>query len=342
MKKVQIVLIGLGTVNIGLLRIILEKRSALQSKYEVDFIIVGVADSSGVAINEAGFGIEELIELKKSHGSVSTLPGYLTGVPTEELPKHLEADLLVEGSPVNLQDGTPGLQVVLNAMRREWAIVLANKAPLVLAYDELHEMAVSHEVGLAYSATVCGGLPVINVLTRDLKAATMMSFRGILNSTSNFVLREIQRGCSFEEAIGEAKRLGVAEADPNLDISGQDTANKLFIIMKSFSDFAGSIADIDIEGIADIDIDIIKKSAEKGHKIKLLGKAEMKIGLWKLEVKPVDLPIHSFLGACDGREMGFEMETDLYERISMKMYEEDSTGTSAAVLRDIIDVSEKI
>lgn len=342
MKKVQIVLVGLGTVNVGLLRIILDKRLVLQSRFGVDFIIVGVADSSGVAINEAGFGIEELIELKKGGGSVSALPGYLTGVPTEELPKHLEADLLVEGSPVNLDDGAPGLPVVLNALRREWAVVLANKAPLVLAYDELHEMAASHEVGIAYSATVCGGLPVINVLKRDFKAATMTGLRGILNSTSNFILSEIQRGGSFEEAILEAKRLGSAEADPNLDISGQDTANKLFIIMKSFTDFTGSIKDIDIEGIAGIDADMIKKAAEKGDKIKLLGTAEMKNGLWKLVVKPVELPNHSFLGACDGWEMGFEMETDLYESISMKKYEEDPIGTSAAVLRDIIDVSEKI
>ncbi len=338
MKRINTVLFGLGAVNIGVLKILISKRHELISKYDLEFKITGVADSSGVAINADGYDYDELISLKKYKGKVHSLKGFDKQIASGDIVDFAWADLLIESSPGNLQDGNPGLSLAKKALQKGCPVVLANKAPLIFAFDELHKLSNEFGGGIAYSATVCGGLPVINVLKRDLKLASLQRLQGIFNATTNYILQEIERGGTMEEAIQEAQRIGAAEADPSHDTHGHDTANKLFIIMKSFTDFKGSIHDIQVEGIQHIKPDQLLDARSRGNKIKLVASAEPDGASWKLTVKPTEVAATSFLGMCDGWEMGIELKTDLYESISLKNYEADPLGTSAAVLRDAIDL----
>ena len=338
MKRIRTVLIGLGTVNRGVLGILSDQKEKMQNTYGLELDIVGVADSSGVAINDNGFGYQQLLQHKNQKKHVNELSGYLPEISVENICDHVNADLLIESSAGNLKTGQPGLQIVRKALQKGWSAVLANKAPLVFAFDELQQLAKVHSGGLAYSATVCGGLPVINVLQRDLKLASLISLKGIFNATSNYIIRELQNGGSFEEAIKEAQRIGAAEADPSHDVNGHDTANKLFIIMKSFTDFSGAISDISVEGIKALTSRQLLEAKKAEQKINLLAIAEKKENRWSLSVRPTLVHDNSFLGTCDGWEMGIELKTDLYESISMKNYEADPLGTSAAVVRDVLEI----
>ncbi len=337
MKEVRTILIGLGTVNVGLLKILSDKESEIAATHQLAFTIVAVADSTGVAINTAGFDYEELIAWKADKKKVNQLPAY-KAIPVESIADHVTADLLIESSAGNLKTGLPGLAIVRAALEKGIAVVLANKAPLVFAFDELDSIARKKGAGLAFSATVCGGLPVINVLKRDLKFATLKKFRGILNATTNFILHEIEGGGSREDAIKEAQRLGAAEADPSHDVHGHDTANKLLIVMKAFAGYEGRISDIAVQGIQEITRQNVMDAAQRGEKVKLVAVAERQNAAWKLSVQPTHVANNSFLGTCDKWEMGIELETDLYESICMKNFEADPVGTSAAVLRDAIDL----
>ena len=128
----------------------------------------------------------------------------------------------VDGSPYGA-DGGVGLTVVRTALAAGKHAVLANKAPLVAAFDEIATLAGRPPAGapgarampprLKFSATVCGGLPVVNVGTRDLgvTCATFSSVEGVFNSTTNYILAELGAGRSFEAALKEAQRLGIAE-----------------------------------------------------------------------------------------------------------------------------------
>lgn len=335
--NVRTILFGLGNVNLGLLNILLRKEKEILKRYDLEFQIVGVVDSSGMAVREKGFSYEELINLKFNKGKVNEITGFLPK-ESEQITECVEADLLVDGSPVNLKADSPGLKVIKNALKLSLKVVLANKGPLVLKFDELIKLATEHNTQIKYSATVCGGLPVINVLQRDLKFATLISLSGIFNATTNFVLQELENGETLDNAIKEAQRIGAAETDPSLDISGQDAANKLYIIMKSITDFDGSIKDIKMEGIEKVNAEEIEKAAQTNTKIKLVAAAHQKNGHWQLSVKPTPVAKDSFLGSCNGYEMGIVIKTDLYETIYLKNYEADPKGTSAAVLRDMIDV----
>ena len=338
MKIIRTSLLGLGTVNIGLLKILVGKKDYLKQKQGIEFCITSVADSSGVAINKNGFGYEQLINLKASKNKVSSLQGYIPNAISESITDYADTDLLIESSPVNLETGSPGLQASKLALSKGINVVLANKAPVVFAFDELHELARKHKTKLAYSATVCGGLPVINVLQRDLIGASLKSFKGILNATTNHILQALETGGTMDNAIKEAQRLGAAEADPSHDVSGHDAANKLFIIMKSFTDFSGTIHDIEIEGIDHITPNQLAEARSRGNVIKLIAAAKPEGTNWKLSVRPTMVKASSFLANCTGWEMGVEFETDYYESISMKIYEEDPLATSAAVFRDAINL----
>ena len=338
MKKVKTALLGLGTVNIGFLKILMAKRDYLINKYGIEFIITAVSDSSGIAVNQNGFTYEHLIMHKADKNKVSTLKDFIPTVSSELITENTDADLLIDSSPVNLETGNPGLQAATNALKNGIAVVFANKAPLVFAFDELHHLAKSFNSNLAYSATVCGGLPVINVLQRDLIGASLKSFKGILNATTNHILKAMETGGTMEEAIKEAQRLGAAEADPMHDVLGHDTANKLFIIMKSFTNYTGTIEDISVEGIENVTADQLLEARKRGNVIKLIASAEPLDNNWNLSIKPMEVRADSFLGNCTGWEMGIEFETDFYESMSMKIYEEDPLATSAAVFRDAINL----
>lgn len=337
MKTVRILLAGLGAVNRGCLDILVTKAAGLRD-IGVNFVVVGVSDSAGVAYRDAGFAPETILRLKREGKKVNALEGFQPGLTTTLMPVHCPADLLIESTPGNLDTGEPGLSTVRAALKHKVHVVLANKTPLILGFDELQKLSLENGRKIAYSATVCGGLPVVNVLRRDLRLAKAKRIRGIFNATSNFVLRELEGGGTLEAAIREAQRLGAAEADPSHDLHGHDTANKLYIIMKSVGGFEGGYSDIRTTGIQGISAQDLLAARKRGNTIKLVAEAVREEGSWLLSVEPKELPTASFLGGCEGWEMGFEIETDLYEKICMKNYEADPMGTSAAVVRDCLDV----
>lgn len=338
-------LAGLGFVNRGLLKILSEKEEELQQA-GIRFKVTAVADSTGVALHPTGFDMKALLDWKTGGRYVLELPEYSSALRTEDFATTGIGDILVEATPANMTDGQPGLAAARNALIARVPVVFANKAPLVFAYDELHRLAESTgggpyedtpAVGIAYSATVCGGLPVVNILRRDLRFARITRVRGILNATSNFILDSIAKGGDFTDAVREAQRIGAAEADPSYDINGNDTANKLYIIAKTIGGHVGSAQETDLSGIQDIRFSDLEAARRRGNTIKLLGTGTRdENGAWRLEVKPEEVPARSFLGQCTGWEMGLEVESDLYERIQLKNYEADPLGTSAAVLRDLL------
>jgi homoserine dehydrogenase len=338
-RNVKTFLVGLGNVNRNFLRILEMKEERLAAEYGLAFRVVALADSSGVAVNPQGFDSATTRRAKEAGVAVREMAGYQHSISPAELAATLDCDLVLEASPVNLTDGEPGLSVARHALQRGIAVVLANKAPLVLAFAELSELAQRTGAGLAYSATVCGALPVINIGQRDLIAAEILYLRGIFNSTSNFVLSEMAAGRDYVTALAEAQRRGIAESDPSLDVEGWDTANKLVIIANSLLGVRVTLADVAVQGITDLTSNDLQAASAQGRVIKLVAHAEAQGGGgYTLRVEPVALPAGDFLAGCDGWEMGIELRSDLYGRMYHKIWEREPLPTAAAMLRDAVNL----
>ncbi|MCC6166371.1 MAG: homoserine dehydrogenase [Caldilineaceae bacterium] len=342
MQIIDTYLVGLGNVNRSFLRILEIKGERLRRDYGLALRVVALADSSGVAVNPAGFDPASTRQAKEAGVPVAGLPGYQPGLSPAALMEMVDCDLVLEASPVNLQTGEPGLGVARAALRRGVSVVLANKAPLALAFGELHRLAQETGAGLGYSATVCGALPVINLGRRDLVAADILSLRGIFNSTSNFILGEMAAGRAYGDALAEAQQRGIAETDPTLDVEGWDTANKLVIIANSFLGVEIGLADVAVEGITRLTPAQIAKAAAQGQTIKLVAQAQQQAdGSYHLSVGPLALAADDFLASCAGWEMGVEIHSDLYGRMYHKIWEREPLPTAAAMLRDAVNLFQR-
>ncbi|PRP87226.1 homoserine dehydrogenase [Planoprotostelium fungivorum] len=257
--------------------------------------------------------------------------------------------ILFEATPVN-HDGEPGLSTVKNAMERGAHIVLANKGPIAVGFRELQQKAKAKRVNLLYGATVCGGLPVLNIGRYDLSMAQFTEIRGVFNSTSNFILCEMGAGRTYEAALKEAQRRGIAETDPTLDVNGSDTASKLYILFSTVISSHLSLSDVEKEGITEITKEKIEEAKAAGKVYKLVASAvkrdnqggeekrEEEGDKWELCVKVELLPKDDFLALCDGWQMGVEFHSDLFGSMYHKVDEREPTPTAAAMLRDALTI----
>lgn len=349
---IKLILLGFGSVNQVLLELLIKKQKQLRSLLEEDIIIVGASDSKGAIYNKKGLNIEELLSIKKQRGSViyyddknNDITLYVDALTMiKDTPSIIDYDMLIDGSPVDLKTGYPGLQCSLHALQSDKKVILANKAPLVLGYEALHK----YSSNLRYSAAVCGGLPVVNLLKHDLMVGFMSNVQeivGIFNSTSNYILCQLteninNNAITMETALKDAQNIGIAETDPSLDINGSDTANKLCIIMNILG-IKTKFDDINRSGLETVNKSMIVDALKRENKVyKMVAKGvKNDKGKWQLSVKCEKVDKNSFLGQCNSTDMCIQVETDLFDTQYYKTNEKDVVGTSSAVLRDIISLT---
>jgi len=339
MKTIRFLLIGAGNVGRRFLELIALKRDTLCNRLGLDLVLAGVADRSGVAVCLDGLDPQRVVELKLNGQGVANYPLWgRAGVSALEMVETTQANLLLEASPVNLQDGQPGLACIEAALARGMHVVTANKAPLVLAFPRLLALAQANGVQLCFDATVAGGLPAINLGQRDLAMADIYRLEGILNLTSNYILTSMaERGLSYDQALAHAQAAGHAEADPRLDVEGWDAANKLVILAHSVLHYPATLADVAVQGITGLAAETLQQAVAEGKRVKPVAVAEREGARYRLAVGPAWLDRGHPLAQLGAEQMGIVYYTDVCGVISAAIVEETPMPTAAAMLRDVID-----
>ena len=342
MTTIRLALAGLGNVGRNFLKILLSQSEVLRTGFGLDLTVVAVADSTGAAFRQDGLDPAALVALKESRAGVAALPGLgRPGVGGVALLDGARADVLLEATPVNLADGQPGLDTVRSALSRGVSCVLANKGPLALAYQELaglSDLAAPGRPALRFSACVGGALPTINLGRRDLAGARILKIEAIVNGTCQGILRAMEDGQSFEQALAEMQRRGVAETDPTLDVDGWDQAVKLVIIANAVLGRPTVLADLEVRGIREVTVSDLEAAAARGERIVSLATASRPNDArdWRLVVAPVSLPASHPLARMTADEMGVVYYTDVAGRLHATSEEADAVPTAAAMLRDVI------
>jgi homoserine dehydrogenase len=360
----RIILAGLGNVGRSFLEILLSHGPRLRDRYGVAFAVVGAADSGGAAIDPVGLDVAAIVAAKHDRRSVATLPGVgRPGMSGLDLAQTLEADLLLEGTPVNLRDGQPGLDIVRTALRRGISVVLANKGPLALAYQELAGMSdlaqrervngrtaegvnvqqspahpLARSPALRFSACCGGAMPTINIGWRDLIGCRIERVEAVLNGTTQGILRMMEEGGDYAAALAEMQRRGSAETDPSLDVEGWDSANKLVILANAVLGRPTTLADVEVEGITRLTAEELRGALAHSARIVLLCLAEPFDGDYRLSVRPTALPLDHPLARMSGDEMGVVYHTDIAGRASATSLEFGPLPTAAAMLRDALEI----
>jgi homoserine dehydrogenase len=339
-QQVRLLLVGAGNVGRRFLELLVRKEATLRDRLGLELVVVGVADTSGAAICEAGLDVRQVLDLKAAGRGVAELPRWgQPGLPALEMVHTTPAAVLLEASPANMADDQPGLGCMEAALARGMHVVTANKAPLVLAFPRLHALARENGARLRFDATVAGGLPAVNLGQRDLAAAEIHRLEGVLNLTTNYILtRMADDGLSYAEALHQAQIAGHAETDPALDVEGRDAANKLVILAHSVLGYPARLDEVAVEGILEVTPEMLARAAAEGKRIKLVAAAERLEGGYRLTVGPTWLEVGHPLAQLGPKQMGIVYHSDISGVISAAIVEETPLPTASAMLRDVVDI----
>jgi len=282
----RIILCGFGVVGQSLVKLFDSRSEDLYAKYGLKPRVVGVFDSKGSAIDSSGLDFRKLVETKKKFGSVKNYSKLKNNMSGLDMIKNLEADVLIEATASNYKDAEPGITHITNAMKKGMHVISVNKGPLALAFPSLLELATFNQVMLKFSGTVGGGTPILDYAKDSLRGERIISFAGILNGTTNYILTNMTKGLSFKSALKDAKDKGYVEADESLDLDGLDAAAKLVILANWIMGMKVTMPDIKCTGIRKVTTEDIKKAAKKKCAIKLIASCNK-----DLEVAPKEVSI---------------------------------------------------
>jgi homoserine dehydrogenase len=229
----RLVILGYGNVGREWGALLAEKTATLRATYHLTPRIVGVMTGRhGGWISEAPEGIAAQVVAEAGWPTSPDVPVGAVAFPGSalDLINAVEADALIEITPTDPRTGEPALSHVRAAFAKGMHVVTANKGPIALAYRALLAEAEQRGVQLRFESTVIDGTPIINLAEFTLPATEIQGVRAIINGTSNFILSGMFLGQSFADALAQAQQIGMAEADPSLDLDGWDAAVKLTII----------------------------------------------------------------------------------------------------------------
>ena len=250
----------------------------------------------------------------------------------KEVVNDKEIDIVVE-----LMGGVEeAFKIVSEALKNKKAVVTANKALLAYKRFELEKIA---KTPFEYEASVAGGIPIIKALRDGLSANHILEIKGIINGTCNYILTEMKKGRSYEEVLKEAQKLGYAEANPEFDVGGFDTAHKLLILSSIAYNINAKPEDILIEGIENINLTDIEFAKEFGYEIKLLAIAKKIDKEIELRVHPTLIKSSKMIAKVDGVMNAISVVGDVVKESMYYGVGAGGDATSSAVISDIIEIA---
>jgi len=344
----SVVLVGFGNVGQSFASLLLQKQTFLRERFDVELLIVGAADS-GIeknfhsAYSANGLNSVTLLDLKKNHSTVAAYPGAGCTDSAIELIENSNSDLLLETTPTNLENGEPGLSHVRAALKAGMHVVTSNKGPLVFGWKELRELARSQGKEFRFGASVAGALPIIPMGHYSLMGSEVSSIQGILNGTTNYILSQMERkGITMKDALSEAQRMGIAEANPKLDLEGYDTAFKLLIAANAIMDADAKLSDIEIRGIEKISAEQVGSARERGNAYKLIGRADRINGRLEMRVGVEEVDGNHPFRWVNGTWKSVLFKTDLLGEVLVTGGASSPKLTAGAMLRDVLNIMNEI
>ncbi|PIV25947.1 MAG: homoserine dehydrogenase, partial [Anaerolineae bacterium CG03_land_8_20_14_0_80_58_20] len=225
----KLAFIGFGNVARSLARLLMRKQAALERDYGITFSVTGIATGKhGYAVNPNGLDISQALQLVESGQSITSITNYHLPITTSiEVIAHSSADFMFENSPVNYETGQPAIEHVRAALNAGMRVSTANKGTVVHGYRELTALAKAKGKKFLFESTVLGGTPMFSTFREAMPAAELISFKGIINATTNIILSRMEAGETFEEAVRYCQGIGIAETDPSGDVDGWDASIKV-------------------------------------------------------------------------------------------------------------------
>ncbi len=340
--EIKIALVGLGNVGKEFIKLIEERRDLIENRYGINVKTVSIIGRQVSIHDERGLNLNSIINSMDSRKGLQQLPYPVKSGGYQGI-KASNADIVVEATPTDLNTGEPGLTNIKTALSSGKHVVSLTKGPFVVAYSEIMKLAARSNLLVKFSGATAAALPTMDVADYCLAGTNIKRIEGILNGTTNYILTRMTADkIPFKKALETAKKLGIAEPDPTLDIKGYDTAAKLAILCNAVYGTEIMIKDMPIEGIDTIDISDIHRASQEGLVYKLLGRAFKEDERVYAEVRLVKLPQHHPLASVNSTTKAIRYETDTMGEIFVTGGASSPTGAAAAALKDTINIAREL
>ncbi|TLX70825.1 MAG: homoserine dehydrogenase [Thaumarchaeota archaeon] len=332
----RIILCGFGVVGQNFAKLLLSRSEDLYALHGLKPRVVGVFDSNGTAASSAGLDLNRLLEIKKKYGSIRKYHNKEKDANGLEMIRGIDADVLIETTPSNYKDAEPGMSHIVNAMKNGLHVITVNKGPLALAFPSLMELAIYNQVLLKFSGTVGGGTPILDYAKNSLRGERIVSFQGILNGTTNYILTNMTNGMTFKAALADAKKRGYVETDESLDIDGFDAAAKLVILANWIMDMKVTIKDIKRIGIRNVTTSDIKKASSNNSAVKLIASCNKDLMVSPQQIHLEDpLCVNGTLNAITFNSEHSGQQTIIGRGAG-------GMETASSILRDLLDIRQEM
>jgi homoserine dehydrogenase len=320
-EPIRVGLLGLGTVGQGLVRLLAQNRDEYLRRLGRPLVVTHAFSR----------------DLSRKRDCD------LTGITVVDDPRVVTREAPVDVVVELLGGLEPARGLILEAIARGKPVVTANKALLAEDGDMLFAAARKAGVGIAFEASVAGGIPILRVLREGLAGNRIEAVAGIVNGTSNYILTQMaERGLDFGAALAEAQAAGYAEADPAFDVDGVDAAHKLAILASLAFGIPLSFKGVAIEGIRAVTDRDIALARELGYRIKPLAIAKRGGGRVELRVHPTLVPADHLLAKVDGVLNSIIVQSDAVGATGYYGRGAGGDATASAVVADLLEIAREL
>lgn len=354
MKTVKLAIMGFGNAAQAFTSILIQKKNELEGagyNFQITAVTTG---SKGNLENKEGIDPNQLLSHLKENGNLRSFDSAgsescksselqtISQKTTQEIIETAEYDVMVELTPLNIFTGQPAISHIETALKRKKHVITANKGPIAWDYERLRALAEAEAVQFLYETTVMDGTPIFNMVKSTLPYCKVLEIKGILNSTTNFILGEMEKGTAYEDIMEEGRRRGFVEADPSMDTEGWDAAAKLTALMNVLMDAKMTPNQVDRQGINDITIEDIHKAAEENASIKLLCHAQMTPEGVKAVVRPEKIQKTEIYANIDATSSIISIKTDLMGELSIIEHNPEIEQTGFGIFSDLITLMNRL
>lgn len=341
----HIALLGFGVVGQGLADILVSRSVQLSEDYGFDWKVVAISDwIKGSIYHPEGLDLAEALRVVKATGNLADYPetpGLIRGLDSFRTIRESNADTIVEITFTDVNTGQPAIDHCKAAFASGKNVVMSNKGPVSLAYEELSALAKQNGVRWCFEGTVMSGTPAIRMPLVSLSGNHITEIRGILNGTTNYILSQMEAGATYEEALADAQALGYAEADPTSDVDGYDAQYKVTILTNIIMNQPIMRDQVEREGIRHLTAEDIEWARNNGKRWKLIASARREGDQVIAKVGPEAIPLTDPLAGVGGAQNAVTYYCDLAGPITLIGAGAGRTETGFSILIDLLNISRR-
>jgi homoserine dehydrogenase len=337
-RQINFAFIGFGHVGRAFARLLIDRRKWLLKEFGIEWKITGIATKNhGTSIDHNGLPVRKILGSWKRHSNLDHFHNGPACNSQTDFIRQCGADVLFEMSVLDLS-GEPAATYIREALGAGLHVITTNKGPVSTHFRQLTRLARLRGVRFLYEGTVMDGAPVFNLVRQTLPATRIRSLRGILNSTTNYILTQMEQGTSFEAALEYARDAGLTEADPSLDLEGWDSAAKLSVLIQAMMGGRVKPKDIERGGISEETGRIVRAAVRRDRRLRLVARAYRQGGRVVGKVELQELEIFDPLAAIRGLSNILILNTDTMRELAIIENNPSVDQTAFALFSDLISL----